>query len=259
MNGLISVTNNEIMQLLGSVWWPFVRFSAFFWAMPVFDNPAMLPRARILLSFFLAFLVAPQVPPFPDIDVFSLDAAVVTVEQILFGVVMGLALRMLFEVMAQVGLILSMQMGLSMALVVDPGSGNQMSLLGNLFWLMTALLFFAINGHLISLQVIVDSFYSWPIGASFYQLNLTNLLLLFGWIFSSALLVALPSVIAMLLVNMTFGIASRAAPSLNIFVLGFPMSLLLGFLCVFLTLSQMGTIFSEMCFTVLDSMRGMME
>lgn len=247
------------MQLLGSIWWPFVRFSAFFWAMPVFDNPAMVPRARILLSFFLAFLVAPQLPLLPEIEVFSIDAAIVTAEQIIFGVIMGLALRMLFEVMAQVGLILSMQMGLSMALVVDPGSGNQMSLLGHLFWLMTALLFFSINGHLISLQVMVDSFQMWPVGDSIYQLNIANTLIMFGWIFSSALLVALPSVIAMLLVNMTFGIASRAAPSLNLFVLGFPMSLLLGFVCVLLTLSQTGTLFSDMAFTILDGMHEMME
>ncbi len=259
MTPLLSLSAPELTSWIGSLWWPFVRLSAFLWAMPVFDNPAVTPRTRILLAFFLAFLLAPQIPSPPAVDPFSMDAAVITAEQIVFGVIMGLALRLLFEVMAQVGLILSMQMGLSMAVVMDPGSGNQMALLGNLFWLMTTLLFFSLNGHLVSLQILVDSFDLWKIGEGLYALNFGNIIQLFGWMFASALLLSLPAVIAMLLVNMTFGIASRAAPSLNLFVLGFPMALLLGFVCVFLTLTQTGSLFSDLLFHTLTSMREAMK
>ncbi|GGO69379.1 flagellar biosynthetic protein FliR [Bowmanella pacifica] len=259
MTSLIAVSGTDIMAWLGQLWWPFVRLSAFLWAMPVFDNPAVTPRSRIILAFFLSFLLLSQLPALPRLDPFSLDGAVITLEQVLFGVIMGLALKMLFEVMAQVGLILSMQMGLSMAMVMDPSSGNQMSLLGNLFWLMTALLFFATNGHLVALQVLVESFHLWPIGEGLYALNLMGIIKLFGWIFASALLVSLPAVVAMLLVNMTFGVASRAAPSLNLFVLGFPMALLLGFVCVFLTLAQTANLFSGLAFEVLTSMRAVMR
>lgn len=251
MSSLLSLTAGDFVSWIGTVWWPFVRFSALLWSMPVFDNPAVTPRSRILLSFMLAFLVAPQLPLAPAVDIFSLDAVILTVEQVIFGVMLGLALRMLFEVMAIVGLILSMQMGLSMALVMDPGSGNQVALLGQLFWIMCALLFFAVDGHLITLSVMVDSFSVFPIGKSIYDFNIQSIVMLFAWMFSSALLLSLPGVIAMLLVNLTFGVASRAAPSLNIFVLGFPMALLMGFFCVFMTLEYTGSSFSTLTYHVL--------
>lgn len=258
MSSLISLSSAELMSWIGTVWWPFVRLSALLWAMPVFDNPAVIPRARILLAVFLSFLLGPALPAMPAVDPFSLDALVMTFEQLAFGLMMGLAVRMLFEVLALTGLLLSMQMGLSMAMMMDPGSGDSTSLLGHLFWVMTALLFFSLNGHLLTLAVLVDSFTLWPVGTGLYQLNIGVLLQLFGWMFAAALLVALPAIIAMLLVNLTFGVATRAAPSLNLFVLGFPMTLLLGFVCVFLTLSQTGTQFAALTSHVLLSMRQVM-
>ncbi|MCF7500697.1 MULTISPECIES: flagellar biosynthetic protein FliR [unclassified Pseudoalteromonas] len=251
MNSLIALTSNDIVSWMGTMWWPFVRFSALLWAMPVFENPAVTPRARIAVAMMLAFLVAGQLPLAPAVDIFSLDAVVLTVEQIIFGVLMGLALRLLFEVMSLVGLVLSMQMGLSMALVMDPGSGNQVALLGQLFWIMAALLFFAADGHLITLHVMVESFTVWPIGSSIYNLDIMAVVNLFAWLLASTLLLALPGVIAMMLVNLTFGVASRAAPSLNIFVLGFPMALIMGFFCVFMTLSYTGNAFANLTYHVL--------
>lgn len=254
MSSLLSLTTDQLMVWFGTLWWPFVRLAAFFWALPVFDNPAVMPRARIMLALFLSFLLAPSIEV-KAIDPFSLEGAVVTLEQVIFAVIMAGAVRMLFEVLALVGLMISMQMGLSMAMMNDPASGDSVSVLSQLFWVMTALLFFALNGHLISLQIMVDSFSLWPVGASLYQLDLMLLVNLFGWMFGAALLVALPAIIAMLLVNLTFGIASRSAPSMNLFSLGFPMTLLLGFVCVFLTLSQMGNHFSVVAEHVLGVMQ----
>ncbi|MDX3774301.1 flagellar biosynthetic protein FliR [Chromatiaceae bacterium AAb-1] len=258
MNSLISLTSAELMGWIGTVWWPFVRLSALLWALPVFDNPALPPRARILLAVFLSFLVGPALPAMPVVDPFSVDAIVMTLEQLAFGAIMGLAVRMLFEVLALAGLVLSMQMGLAMAMMFDPGSGASVSLLGQLFWIMAILLFFALNGHLVTLNVLVDSFRLWPVGSGLYELNLMVIVELFGWIFTAALLIALPAIIAMLLVSLTFGVATRSAPSLNIFVLGFPMTLLLGFFCVFMTVSQIGTMFSGLAIHVLTVMRQLM-
>lgn len=252
LNSLIQLTSGEIVSWMGTMWWPFIRFSALLWSMPVFESPAVTPRARIALAMMLAFLVAPQLPLAPAIDIFSLDAVVLTVEQVMFGVMMGVSLRILFEVMNLVGLVLSMQMGLSMALVMDPGSGSQVALLGQLFWIMAALLFFAADGHLISLHIMTQSFTVWPIGASIYDVDINKILQLFGWLFASTLLLSLPGVIAMMLVNLTFGVASRAAPSLNIFVLGFPMALIMGFFCVYMTLTYNGNAFSNLTYHVLS-------
>lgn len=255
MNSLISLTTADLMSWIGTVWWPFVRLSAVLWSMPLFDNPAVTPRARILLAVFLSFLVGPALPAMPVVDPFSLDAVVMTAEQVVFGLMMGLTLRMLFEVMVMTGLIMSMQMGLSMAMMMDPASGSSMSLLGHLFWIMAALLFLALNGHLLTLEVIVDSFRLWPVGHGIYELNILLFIQMYGWIFSAALLLALPAIIAMLLVNLTFGIATRSAPSLNIFALGFPMTLILGFVCVFFTLTQIGSLFSGITAHALTTMR----
>jgi flagellar biosynthesis protein FliR len=258
MSSLLSLTTDQLMVWFGTLWWPFVRLAAFFWALPVFDNPAVVPRARIILALFLSFLLAPAVEV-KAIDPFSLEGAVVTLEQVIFAVIMAAAVRMLFEVLALVGLMISMQMGLSAAMMNDPASGDAVSVLSQLFWVMTALLFFALNGHLLCLQIMVDSFNLWPVGASLYQLDLMLLVNLFGWMFGAALLVALPAIVAMLLVNLTFGIASRSAPSMNLFALGFPMTLLLGFVCVFLTLSQMGQHFSVLAEHVLGVMQLVMS
>jgi len=252
LNSLIELTSGDIVSWMGTMWWPFVRFSALLWSMPIFDSPVVTPRSRILLSMMLSFLIAPQLPLAPAIDIFSFDAVLLTVEQVIFGVLMGLSLRILFEVMSLVGLVLSMQMGLSMALVMDPGSGSQVALLGQIFWLMAALLFFAADGHLITLHVMTQSFTVWPIGTSIYEVDIRAILNLFAWLFASTLLLSLPGVIAMLLVNLTFGVASRAAPSLNIFVLGFPMALLMGFFCVFMTLTYTGGAFSNLTYHVLS-------
>lgn len=254
MNSLISLSSAELMSWIGSVWWPFVRLSALLWAMPAFDNPGVTPRARILLAVFISFLLSPILPAMPAVDPFSLDAAVMTFEQIGFGIMMGLAVRMLFEVLMMAGMMLSMQMGLSMATMMDPATGDSAPLLGHLFWIMGALLFFALGGHLLVMAALVDSFTLWPVGSGLYQLNITVLLQMFGWMFGAALLVALPGIISMLLVNLTFGIATRSAPSLNIFVLGFPMNMVLGFVCVYLTVVQTGQRFSGMINDMLNNL-----
>ena len=104
------------------------------------------------------------------------------------------------------------------------------------------------------MAALVDSFTLWPVGSGLYQLNITVLLQMFGWMFGAALLVALPGIISMLLVNLTFGIATRSAPSLNIFVLGFPMNMVLGFVCVYLTVVQTGQRFSGMINDMLNNL-----
>lgn len=254
MSPLLNLTSEQLMVWFGTIWWPFIRLAAFFWAMPVYDNPAVAPRARVMTALFLSFLLSSYVEVIP-VDPFSAEGAIVAGEQIIFALVMAAAVRMLFDVLALAGLTISMQMGLSMAMMMDPGSGDQISVLSQLFWVMTVLLFFAFDGHLIALQLMVDSFSLWPVGSSLYQLDLLSLVQLFGWMLGATLTVALPAIIAMLLVNLTFGVASRSAPSMNLFALGFPMTLLLGFVCVYLTLYQMGAHFFSLAEYVFSIMR----
>ena len=251
---LITLESADLMVFIGKFWWPFVRLSALLWSIPMFDGPYVTPRARILLAAMLGMLVASTSPHVPAIDPLSFESVVITLEQILFGILLGLAIRILFAITNLTGTLLSMQMGLSMSVMMDPGS-DQSLVISQLFWLSGALLFIGFDGHLITLAIAIDSFELWPIGESIYSLSLTPLISLFSWMFAAGLLIALPAIIAMLLVNMTFGVASRAAPSLNIFVLGFPMTLLLGFVPLLLIVYQLGEHFFSFAEHVLSTMQ----
>ncbi|AEY02573.1 lateral flagellar biosynthetic protein LfiR [Oceanimonas sp. GK1] len=255
MTPLLSLTTPELMAWIGKGWWPFCRLAAFFWVLPLFGDGHLSPQIRLLLAFALAMVLMPLLPKGPEIDPFSFATLVITLEQLLFGALLALMLQLLFTVVTMAGQILSMQMGLAMAVMNDPVNGGSAPLLGQLLWIFVALLFLAWNGHLLALDVIVESFRRWPVGHSLYELDLSVLIHLAGWMFGAALLLALPAVIAMLLVNITFGVMNRSAPSLNIFALGFPMTMMLGLVSLLLMLANLPQRYLEFSQDVFDLMR----
>lgn len=255
MTPLLSLTTPELMAWIGKGWWPFCRLAAFFWVLPLFGDGHLSPQIRLLLAFALAMVLMPLLPKGPEIDPFSFATLVITLEQLLFGALLALMLQLLFTVVTMAGQILSMQMGLAMAVMNDPVNGGSAPLLGQLLWIFVALLFLAWNGHLLALDVIVESFRRWPVGHSLYELDLSLLVNLAGWMFGAALLLALPAVIAMLLVNITFGVMNRSAPSLNIFALGFPMTMMLGLVSLLLMLANLPQRYLEFSQDVFELMR----
>lgn len=259
MTALGSITAPELMAWLGKGWWPFCRLAAFFWILPLFGDGYISPQIRVLFAFLLSLLLMPILPLGPQVDPFSFTGAVLTLEQLLFGALLALMLQMLFTVVTMAGQILSMQMGLAMAVMNDPANGGSAPIIGQLLWLFVALLFLSWNGHLLALDIIVESFRSWPAGHSLYQLDIDVVVRLFGWMFGAALLLALPAVIAMLLVNITFGVMNRSAPSLNIFALGFPMTMMLGLLSLLLMLANIPGRYLEFSQDVFSLMRGWIQ
>ena len=255
MTSLVGLGFADIVALFGKWWWPFVRLTAALWMMPMFGDSRVAMPVRILFSFLLSLLLAPMMPPMPAIDPFSLGALGVAFEQILFGILLALCLQLLFMVMSLMGQVLSIQMGLAMASMNDPVHGDSIPLVGELFLFLCILLFLGLNGHLVALDILVESFRAWPPGRSLYDLNIEVVLGLFGWALGAGLLLSLPAVVAMLLVNLTFGVMSRSAPALNVFSLGFPMALTLGLFTILLTLSGISTRYMEFAAYVLDQMR----
>lgn len=211
-----------------------------------------------MLAAALSLLVASTNIFTPLVDPLGIESALIAVEQVVMGVLLGLGIRILFGVATLAGTVVSMQMGLAMAVMMDPGN-DQAPLVSQLFWLVSALCFIGFDGHLIVLAVVTDSFQLWPIGSSLYRLQLGAIVELFGWMFTASLLISLPAIITMLLVNMTFGVASRAAPSLNIFVLGFPVTMLLGMVPILLMIYQLGEHFFNFTEHVLMTMRSVLE
>jgi flagellar biosynthesis protein FliR len=257
MNSLISVSAAELTAWLGQWWWPFIRIGAAFWVMPFFGDGRVPPQIRLLLAFLLSLLLAPLLKAMPLIDPFSAQAILVTLEQLMFGLLFGLCVQMLFMVMTMAGQILSMQMGLGMAVMNDPSNGESAPIISQIMLIFATLLFLGLNGHLVVLEVLVQSLRSWPPGSSLYLLDIKGVIGLFGWSIGAALILTLPAVVAMLMVNLTFGVMNRTAPSLNIFSLGFPMTLLLGLLTMALSISGVPARYLDLVSHVLEQLQGL--
>lgn len=255
MMELETLSGAEMTALLGRLWWPFLRYSALLWVMPLFGDLLTTPQVRILLALLLAAITAPLLSSMPAVEPFSLAALILTLEQIIAGLLLGLMVQILFTALTMLGQILSMQMGLAMAVMNDPVNGQSVPLLGQLMLILGALLFLSLDGHLVALDVMVESFLAWQPGSSLFELSLDRILTLFGWLFGAALVLAMPAVVAMLLVNITFGVINRSAPTLNIFSLGFPVGLLMGMVCLLLSVSGVPGRFNEFTAYVLDEMR----
>lgn len=251
---MLSLTSTEISMLIGGFWWPFCRIMGAFMIMPLLGNAYVPVMVRIFLALSIAALLAPMLPPVPPVDAISLASLFLAIEQLLIGFMLALFLTLLIHVMTMLGNIMSMQMGLAMAVMNDPANGDSSPIISEWFQIFGTLIFLALNGHLVAINIIVDSFRLWPIGHGIFELPLMGLVSRLAWLFAASLMLAIPAVLAMLMVNITFGVLSRSAPSLNIFSLGFPMTMLMGLLCVFLSLSGIPSRHSDLCLDALTAM-----
>ena len=144
-----------------------------------------------------------------------------------------------------------------MAVMNDPSNGDTAPIVSQIMLVFCSLLFLGLNGHLVTLDVLVQSLRTWPPGTSLYVLDLKGVIGLFGWSIGAALILTLPAVVAMLMVNLTFGVLNRTAPSLNIFSLGFPMTLLLGLLTMAISISGVPARYLDLVGYVLTQLRAL--
>ncbi|MGB5585087.1 MAG: flagellar biosynthetic protein FliR [Gammaproteobacteria bacterium] len=237
MTAAISMTGAELTGWLASLLWPFMRIGAMFAAIPIFSARSVPVRIRILLAFFLAWILVPVIPKPPVVDLISAQALLISVYQVLIGVAMGFILQMVFSAFVIAGQSIAMAMGLGFASIIDPQNGVQVPVVSQAFLIMVTLVFLALNGHLLLIEVLADSFQRLPVGP--VAISHDGLWQLVSWgsnMFVGGMLVALPAVAALLLVNLAFGVTSRAAPQLNIFAVGFPVMIMVGLAFIILTL-----------------------
>lgn len=218
----------HLLPMLNALWWPFCRILALLSAAPVIGD-AMTPLpVRVLLALVLAFVLLPLTGTDPGIDPFSLLGVVASIEQAVIGGVLGLALHFSMSAISVLGYLVSSQIGFSLAQMNDPMNGASSDVVSALLAMTTILVLFALDGHLVLVGVIGASFQAWPVGAGYGPLLLDTVVLKAAWIFSAAMLLALPIVFSTLVVQLGFGLLNRVAPSLNLFSLGFSLTTLFG-------------------------------
>jgi len=218
-------------------YWPFLRLSALFLAAPVFSAASFPVRARVLLALLVTALITPSLPVVPMVDVLSPAGFLLAAQQVLIGLAMGFIMQMVFSAVVIGGQSLSMTMGLGFAMSVDPQNGVQVPVLSQMYVILATLIFLGVNGHLLLIQYLVDSFTLLPVSlAGLRDDFVLDVVLLGSQMFLSALLLVLPALTAVLLINVAFGVITRAAPQLNIFAVGFPVTIMAGFVFIFLTM-----------------------
>ena len=211
----------QIMDLLQQYLWPMVRISAFFLTAPFFGLAAINLRVKIGLGMVFTWLLLPNISV-PDLDPFSFSSAFLLAQEVLVGVFMGLFLQIVVAALVGAGQLIAGSMGLSMANMIDPNLGN-VPTLSQFFLLIGMLLFMALGGHLIFLAVLQFSFEVVPIaGPTLSSSMVLGLVNWSGTMFIGAASIGFPVVFGLLVINASVGLIARAAPSLNVFAIGFP-------------------------------------
>ncbi|MBC7001591.1 flagellar biosynthetic protein FliR [Photobacterium sp. BZF1] len=231
---------SQFTQWLGFLWWPFVRIAGLFLITPFFGDNAIPVRTKLVFAFFLAILLAPLIKDTPPLNPFSFDTVLFTSYQFLFGFILGLAVMMFFTVFSIAGQAISMQMGLAMAVMNDPANGINIAIIGRVMFITSMLLFLSLDAHLVILLIFKDSFHYWPLDSVFPFNSIEYTIKMVSWMFANGLLIAIPAIIVMLLSNITFGLMNKAAPALNVFALGFPMTMLLGLFALMASVTGIG-------------------
>ncbi|SDH43106.1 flagellar biosynthetic protein FliR [Pseudomonas flavescens] len=235
---MFELSDTQIGGWVGSFLLPLFRIAALLMVMPIFGTQLVPTRVRLYLALAISLVVVPSLPPMPQIDAISLPAFVLIAQEILVGVMLGFMLQLFFHAFVVAGQILAMQMGLGFASMVDPTNGVSVPVIGQFFTMLVTLLFLSMNGHLVVFEVLAESFVTLPVGSGLLTAHYWELATKLGWVLGAALILVLPAVTALLVVNIAFGVMTRAAPQLNIFSIGFPLTLVLGMVIVWISLAD---------------------
>lgn len=235
---MLDLSDAQIGGWVGSFLLPLFRIAALLMTMPIIGTQLVPVRVRLYLSLAICLVLMPTLPPMPVVDAISLQAFLLIAQEILIGVMLGFVLQLFFHVFVMAGQLVATQMGLGFASMVDPANGISVAVIGQFFLMLVTLLFLAMNGHLVVFEVLAESFVTLPVGGGFLVGHYWELAGKLGWVLGAGLMLVLPAVTALLVVNIAFGVMTRAAPQLNIFSIGFPLTLVLGLVIVWIGMAD---------------------
>lgn len=242
---MLTFTESQVTAWIAPLLWPLLRVLALFGTMPLVAQRSVPMRLRVALAFLIALAAQAALPAMPAVALDSAAGALVVVQQLVIGVALGFAARIVFAAVELAGEIVGLQMGLNFAGFFDPSSGAQGTAASRFFGVSVSWLFIVINGHLLLIAAIVQSFHAFPVGPEpFAFLRSVQPQVWGAEIFAIGLWIALPLVAMLLFVNFVLGVVSRVAQQMNVFAIGFPISLAVGLVGMLLTLPMMGTPFT---------------
>lgn len=261
MQSLLSVNSDQLTLWIASFFWPFVRMLALVSTAPILGEKSVPRQAKVALSALLAVVVAPTLAPMPAVPLVSAAGVWIVGQQVLIGVAMGLTMRAVFAIVQAAGDYIGLQMGLSFAAFFDPTSGGQTQVIPRLLNLLALLIFMAVDGHLLLIVTLVESFALLPVSdAALPARGWWVLAAAGGHIFTGGLMLALPIVAVLLAINLAMGILNRASPQFSIFAVGFPITLLAGMAMLQLLMPYLGPFmeprFAQGFATVGQALRG---
>ncbi len=234
---MISFTESQLAAWYGAVFWPLVRVLALFSVAPVLSHRAAPLRIKVALAVAVTIVLAPTLSAPPIDDALTAPGMALLAQNVAIGVVIGFTVRMVFAALELAGEVVGLQTGLSFAGFFNPAAGAAQTAVSSFLSLVTLLMFIAIDGHLMLIYALGESFRLFPLtGDTALPLSFDQVVRLGGEIFALGLKVALPFVAVAMLVNVIVGVAARVAPQLNIFAVGFPMTTLVGLSMLFVLL-----------------------
>ncbi len=230
---------STINQFLADMLLPFMRISGMFAAMVGISAKTVPPPVRALLTLFLTLVIMPVVPATPVAEVFNLGTFVLVIQQLIIGLAIGFISTMVLNTFVLAGQVVAMQTGLGFASIVDPVNGINVPAVGQFYLILATLLFWAFDGHLAMIRMIVMSFSAFPIGEAWFEPEQFEAIALWGgWMFVGAVTLSLAPIVSLLIVNLAFGVMTKAAPQLNIFSIGFSIAQIMGLVIIWVTMDN---------------------
>lgn len=248
---MISVTSAQLDMWLATLMYPLVRLLALIASAPIFGDQQTPVRVKIGLSVLLAILLAPTLDPIPAVPVGSPQGLLIIIQQIIIGSAMGFTMRLIFSAVELAGEFSGMIMGLGFASFYDPRSASNSAVISQWLGIIASLTFLTLNGHLMILSLVAESFHTLPVGQ---MMSAQSFYTVAKWgenIFIFGLQISLPLLAALLITNLALGILTRAAQQLNLFAIGFPITLTIGFVILSISLPYLAPIMDRMTADVL--------
>jgi len=242
----VDILSSTIIDLIGDYMLAFMRFSGLFIAMVGFSARTIPPVIRNLLAITLTAMIVPMVPPVPMVDLVSLGAMILVIKQLIIGIAIGFISMMVINTFVLAGQIIAMQTGLGFASIVDPVNGINVPAVGQFYLILATLMFWTFDGHLFMIEMIVVSFEAFPIDGPWWTgEQFKEIAHWAGWMFISAVTIALAPIVSLLIVNLAFGVMTKASPQLNIFSIGFSIAQITGLVIIWMTLSNQAFHFEQ--------------